>query len=74
MVNVPAAFFKIGSDKVSGAVSSLITKDDTGTTGISDITVAEPAETVVFDLMGRRVNGALTPGLYIIDGVKTLVK
>ncbi|MCM1029509.1 MAG: hypothetical protein NC484_07880 [Alloprevotella sp.] len=48
-------------------------------TGIEDVTPDAP-ETIgtlsgeVYDLQGRRVKGALTPGFYIISGRKVLVK
>jgi len=43
------------------------------TTGIDEIGVAISGKQVIYDLQGRRVQRA-TKGLYIINGVKTLVK
>lgn len=48
--------------------------DDATTTGIREISAgASDADKTVYDLQGRRINRA-TRGLYIVDGVKTLVK
>ena len=46
------------------------------TTGITDVTKQQaPAPTRIYDLSGRRVaNKQLKPGLYIINGRKTVVK
>ncbi|MBR1594640.1 MAG: discoidin domain-containing protein [Alloprevotella sp.] len=41
--------------------------------GVNDLTIARPAQNVVFDLSGRRVLNA-KKGLYIINGKKVLVK
>ncbi len=43
------------------------------TTGIDEIGVATSGKQVIYDLQGRRVQRA-SKGLYIINGVKTLVK
>lgn len=41
---------------------------------IDDIEEVAPAANVIYDLQGRRVSAPNRPGLYIINGVKTLVK
>lgn len=43
------------------------------TTGIEDV-VAEDGEKVIFDLTGRRVKEINKAGIYIINGVKTIVE
>ena len=45
-----------------------------GTTGIDEITDNRVQSTVIYDLTGRRVENISAPGIYIINGVKTLVK
>ena len=45
-----------------------------GTTGIDQITDNREQSTVIYDLTGRRVEEITAPGIYIINGVKTLVK
>lgn len=46
----------------------------TGVTGIDEITENGVQSTVIFDLTGRRVESITTPGIYIVDGKKMLVK
>ena len=48
--------------------------DREGTTGIDQITDNRVQSTVIYDLTGRRVENISAPGIYIINGVKTLVK
>ena len=45
-----------------------------GTTGIDQITEYRVQSTAIYDLTGRRVEEVTAPGIYIINGVKTLVK
>ena len=45
-----------------------------GTTGVDQITDNREQSTVIYDLTGRRVENISAPGIYIINGVKTLVK
>lgn len=47
---------------------------DAETTGIREITADANGSTVVYDLQGRRVAKTAKGGLYIVNGVKTLVK
>ena len=49
------------------------TDDQEETTAISDLKVEE-GENSVFDLSGRKVNGVVTPGVYIVNGVKRVLK
>ena len=57
----------------SGAVSYSFRFGE-GTTGIDQITDNRVQSTVIYDLTGRRVENVTAPGIYIINGVKTLVK
>ena len=45
-----------------------------GTTGIEEITDNREQSTVIYDLTGRRVEAITAPGIYIVNGKKTLVK
>ncbi len=45
-----------------------------GHSSIDNIEEVAPATKVIYDLQGRRVTTPSRPGLYIINGVKTLVK
>ncbi|MBQ2126230.1 MAG: hypothetical protein II198_01065, partial [Bacteroidaceae bacterium] len=45
-----------------------------GTTGISEVKGESGNVKVIFDLTGRRVENITAPGIYIINGVKVLVK
>ena len=44
-----------------------------GTTGVENVEV-ESAVNVIYDLTGRRVEAITAPGIYIVNGKKTLVK
>ena len=45
-----------------------------GTTGIDEITDNREQSTVIYDLTGRRIDAITAPGIYIVNGVKRLVK
>ena len=45
-----------------------------GTTGIDQITENREQSTVIYDLTGRRIEAITSPGIYIVDGVKKLVR
>ena len=45
-----------------------------GTTGIEEITDNREQSTVIYDLTGLRVEAITAPGIYIVNGKKTLVK
>lgn len=47
---------------------------DGSVTAINSIAADKVADTAVYDLSGRRVNGKLQKGLYIINGKKVVVK
>ena len=44
-----------------------------GTTEVEDIKIAGENDTI-YDVTGRKIDAITTPGLYIINGVKTIVK
>ena len=45
-----------------------------GTTGVDQITDNRVQSTVIYDFTGRRVEAITAPGIYIVNGKKTLVK
>lgn len=45
-----------------------------GATGIVEVEGEEAEVTVIYDLAGRRIDSITTPGIYIVNGKKTLVK
>ena len=45
-----------------------------GTTGIDQITDNREQSTVIYDLTGRRIEAITAPGIYIVNGVKKLVR
>ena len=45
-----------------------------GTTGVEEVKTENGEVKTIFDLTGRRVKNITAPGIYIIDGKKTLVK
>ena len=47
---------------------------DGSVTAINNIAADKVADTAVYDLSGRRVNGKLNKGLYIMNGKKVVVK
>ena len=46
---------------------------ENGTTGVENVKV-ENASNVIYDLTGRRVEAITTPGIYIVNGVKRVVR
>ncbi len=72
-VKLPAALLAIDNN-VSPAVEATVTvPSDPTLTGIKEVTAAEKGAEMIYDLQGRRVSKA-SKGVYIINGVKTLVK
>ena len=45
-----------------------------GTTGISEVTTENGEVKAIYDLTGRKVEAISAPGIYIVNGKKTLVK
>ena len=48
--------------------------DNDGTTGIEEVTTENVTVKGIYDLQGRKIDEITKPGLYIVDGVKVLVK
>lgn len=42
--------------------------------GVEDVEVEDNTIDVIYDLTGRKLESIVTPGIYIVNGVKTLVK
>ena len=59
--------------KTDGMKSATIRFDFSGTTAIEEVET-EAAETVIYDLTGRRVNEITKAGVYVVNGRKVLVK
>ena len=83
--NSGTTHFKNNANKAYLPVSSLagtiqrsadLRFDFGGTTDINDIAIEENnvADTIYYDLQGRRMNEITRPGIYIINGKKVLVK
>ena len=45
-----------------------------GTTGIENVTTENVNVTVIYDLTGRRVEAITAPGIYIVNGVKRVIR
>ena len=69
-LNFPVGYFTI-NNKLAPALSTAVTVSEP--TGIKEVIAAEKGAEVIYDLQGRRVSKA-GKGVYIINGVKTLVK
>ena len=54
--------------------SLTITKTGDEETGIDEVKGENGKVKVIYDLTGRRIDAITTPGIYIVDGKKTLVK
>ena len=48
--------------------------ENEGTTGINEVTTEDANVKGIYDLQGRKIDEITKPGLYIVDGVKVLVK
>ena len=71
--NANKAYLPAGALPANVALSASLRFDFGGTTAIEEVET-EAAETVIYDLTGRRVNEITKAGVYIINGKKTLVK
>ncbi|MCM1028147.1 MAG: GDSL-type esterase/lipase family protein [Pseudoflavonifractor sp.] len=61
--------------ELTAAEIAALTWDDLTPTGIEEVAVSPAsAHKGIFDLQGRRLQDATVPGLYIIDGRKTLIR
>lgn len=71
-LTIPAGVFTTSTGELTPELKAAVeAKNETNS--ISEIGVDTPAATVIYDLQGRRVSRAVK-GIYIINGVKTLVK
>lgn len=77
--NVRVSVNDVELTPVNGEISfnveadTLITLD--GSSAIENINVENgQSEKAIFDLFGRRVNGTPAPGVYVVDGVKTVIR
>ena len=60
-----------------GSIWSLVMLDRLGLSGIESVGADAEAATAVrgiYDLQGRRLSRVTTPGIYIVDGRKTIVR
>lgn len=48
--------------------------DNEAATGIDEISIDSAKETIIYDLMGRRVKSMTRPGIYIVNGKKVVKK
>ena len=53
---------------------NIVMTKNTGETGIEDIVVENKVVEGIFDMQGRKIEAITTPGLYIVNGKKVLVK
>lgn len=58
----------------TGSAPAAVAFDGSTVTAINGIAADKVADTAVYDLSGRRVNGKLQKGLYIMNGKKVVVK
>ena len=71
--NANKAYLPASEVSAGAALSASLRFDFGGTTAIEEVET-EAAETVIYDLTGRRVNEITKAGVYIINGHKVLVK
>ncbi len=62
------------ASKVSNKSVAFYGFDWDGTTGIEQITDNREQSTAIYDLTGRRIEAITAPGIYIVNGVKKLVR
>ncbi len=63
-----------GLDKVEGNKTVTITYTSDKQSSISEINAAGNASSAIYDLRGNRLSRISAPGIYIVNGVKVLVK
>ena len=71
--NSHKAYLYIAAEAAASAASYSFRFGD-GTTGIDQITDNREQSTVIYDLTGRRIDAITAPGIYIVNGVKKLVR
>ena len=71
--NSHKAYLYIAAEAAASAASYSFRFGE-GTTGIDQITDNREQSTVIYDLTGRRIESITAPGIYIVNGVKKLVR
>ncbi|MBR5686498.1 MAG: Ig-like domain-containing protein [Prevotella sp.] len=66
-------YFALPAD-ANDAVNAIFHNEDGTTTAIKAVELLNNLNGDVYDLSGRKVNGALQPGVYVKDGKKVVVK
>lgn len=75
-ITIPAGYIPdaLGSDEKHAEISLHFVVDGTYVDTAIDDVQAEDGEAVVFDMLGRRVENVTAPGIYIVNGKKTIIK
>ena len=73
-VGATIAAFHAYLNVTTGSAPAAVAFDGSTVTAINGIAADKVADTAVYDLSGRRVNGKLNKGLYIMNGKKVVVK
>lgn len=72
-IEIAAVLFNTKTGKIENAARCSVRNH--GTTGIRPNLVQEQKKTEgIYDMQGRKVNGKPTPGIYIVNGKKTVIK
>lgn len=72
-IEIAAVLFNTKTGKIENAARCSVRNH--GTTGIRPNLVQEQKKTEgIYDMQGRKVNGKLTPGIYIVNGKKTVIR
>lgn len=72
-IEIAAVLFNTKTGKIENAARCSVRNHDT--TGIRPNLVQEQKKTEgIYDMQGRKVNGKPTPGIYIVNGKKTVIR
>lgn len=72
-IEIAAVLFNAKTGKIENAARCSVRNH--GTTGIRPNLVQEQKKTEgIYDMQGRKVNGKPTPGIYIVNGKKTVIR
>lgn len=72
-IEIAAVLFNTKTGKIENAARCSVRNH--GTTGIRPNLVQEQKKTEgIYDMQGRKVNGKPTPGIYIVNGKKTVIR
>lgn len=72
-IEIAAVLFNTKTGKIENAARCSVRNH--GTTGIRPNLVQEQKKTEgIYDMLGRKVNGKPTPGIYIVNGKKTVIR